>query len=57
MPEPDARHDLRHLIEILDRHGVEYLLVGGAAATSYGAERPTYDESAATWTASPMPQR
>ena len=43
MPEPDARHDLRHLIEVLDRHGVEYLLVGGAAATAYGAERPTDD--------------
>ena len=62
MPEPDARHDLRHLIEVLDRHGVEYLLVGGAAATAYGAERPTDDidcvvrrERAATWTASPMP--
>jgi hypothetical protein len=43
MPEPDACHDLRHLIEVLDRHGVEYLLVGGAAATAYGAERPTDD--------------
>lgn len=44
MPEPDGpRHDLRRLIEVLDRHGVEYLLVGGAAATAHGAERPTDD--------------
>ncbi|HTT90433.1 MAG TPA: nucleotidyl transferase AbiEii/AbiGii toxin family protein [Acidimicrobiales bacterium] len=44
MPEPDGpRHDLRRLIEVLDRRGVEYLLVGGAAATAYGAERPTDD--------------
>jgi len=25
-------HDLPRLIEVLDRHGVEYLIVGGAAA-------------------------
>jgi hypothetical protein len=44
MPESDGpRHDLRRLIEVLDRHGVEYLLVGGAAATAHGAERPTDD--------------
>lgn len=44
MPRPDGPgHDLRHLIDVLDRHGVEYLLVGGAAATAHGAERPTDD--------------
>jgi hypothetical protein len=44
MPEPDGpAHDLRRLIEVLDRHGVEYLLVGGAAANAHGAERPTED--------------
>lgn len=35
--------DLPRLIETLDRHGVEYILVGGAAALSYGAQRPTKD--------------
>jgi len=36
-------HDLRRLIEVLDRHDVEYLLVGGVAALAHGAERPTDD--------------
>jgi hypothetical protein len=31
------------LIEVLDRHQVEYLIVGGAAAVAYGAERLTED--------------
>jgi hypothetical protein len=31
------------LIEVLDRHHVEYLIVGGAAAVAYGAQRPTED--------------
>jgi hypothetical protein len=31
------------LIEVLDRYEVEYLIVGGAAAYAYGAERPTED--------------
>jgi hypothetical protein len=31
------------LIEVLDRYEVEYLIVGGAAAYAYGAERPTDD--------------
>lgn len=44
MPELDGPpHDLPRLIEVLDRHGVEYLIVGGAAAYAYGAERPTED--------------
>ncbi len=33
--------DLGRLIAALDRHGVEYLLCGGAAATAYGAARPS----------------
>jgi len=37
------RLDLLRLIEVFDRHGVEYLLVGGVAATAYGAERETED--------------
>ncbi|MGD0085009.1 MAG: hypothetical protein ABSD78_17695 [Acidimicrobiales bacterium] len=44
MPDPDGPpYDLPRLIEVLDRHQVEYLIVGGAAAVAYGAERPTED--------------
>ena len=44
MADPDGPpHDLRRLIEVLDRHGVEYLMVGGVAAIGYGAERQTED--------------
>jgi len=46
MPAPDSAgppHDLARLIEVLDRHGVDYLLAGGAAARAYGAERLTED--------------
>lgn len=35
--------DLPRLIEVLNRHEVEYLLVGGVAATAHGAERETED--------------
>jgi hypothetical protein len=35
--------ELGRLIGVLDSHGVKYLLCGGAAATAYGAERPTED--------------
>ena len=38
MPNIDGPpHDLGRLIEVLDRHGVEYLMVGGVAAIGYGA--------------------
>lgn len=40
---PDAPYDLRRLIEVLDSHGVKYLMVGGVAAIGYGAQRPTED--------------
>ncbi len=46
MPAPDSSgppHDLARLIEVLDRHSVDYLLAGGAAARAYGAERLTED--------------
>jgi hypothetical protein len=36
-------HDLARLIDTLDRHGVDYLLAGGAAARAYGAKRLTED--------------
>ncbi|MGH9304533.1 MAG: hypothetical protein ACRDZ5_09000 [Acidimicrobiales bacterium] len=45
MPAPDSsgpRHDLPRLIEVLDRYGVEHLLVG-AAARAYGVRRLTED--------------
>jgi hypothetical protein len=35
--------DLVRLAEVLDRHGVEYLVVGGVAARAHGASRPTQD--------------
>ena len=31
------------LVEVIDRHGVEYLIVGGVAARAYGATRETKD--------------
>jgi hypothetical protein len=44
MTHPDGPpHDLPRLIEVLDRHGVEFLVVGGAAAYAYGATRRTED--------------
>ena len=36
-------HDLARLIGVLDRHQVDYLLVGGAAGRAYGATRLTED--------------
>lgn len=36
-------HDLVRLITTLERHQVDYLLVGGAAARAYGGQRPTED--------------
>jgi hypothetical protein len=35
--------DPRRIIEVLNRHQVDYVLVGGYAAQLYGARRPTYD--------------
>lgn len=35
--------DLPRLVETLDRHGVDYVLVGGIAARAHGAARPTLD--------------
>lgn len=45
-PEPGGDGpplDLPRIVEALDRHQVEYLVVGGAAALGYGATRPTKD--------------
>jgi hypothetical protein len=35
--------DPRRIVDTLDRHHVDYVLVGGYAAQLYGARRPTYD--------------
>ncbi|MGH9184478.1 MAG: nucleotidyl transferase AbiEii/AbiGii toxin family protein [Acidimicrobiales bacterium] len=35
--------DVAWLVEVLERYGVEYLLVGGVAAQAHGARRPTTD--------------
>lgn len=33
----------RHIIAVLNKHAVDYILIGGYAAAMYGARRPTYD--------------
>lgn len=35
--------DIHRLLDTLDRHGVQYLVVGGVAAIAHGARRPTKD--------------
>jgi predicted nucleotidyltransferase len=40
--EPPAL-DLRRLVAVLNQHGVDYVVVGGAAARAHGAVRPTRD--------------
>jgi len=44
--------DVERITKCFDRHHVEYLIVGGVAATLYGAARPTgdFDSLAATST-------
>jgi hypothetical protein len=48
--EHDA-FDPRRIVETLDHHHVDYVLVGGYAAQLYGARRPTYDIDIAPSTA------
>lgn len=38
-----TRLDIHRLLNTLDRHGVQYLVVGGVAAIAHGAQRPTAD--------------
>lgn len=41
---PEATHlDIDRLLATLDRHHVDFLLVGGVAAIAHGATRPTMD--------------
>ena len=44
MGDPDAPPlDSESLVDMLDRHGVAYVLVGGLAAIAHGAVRATFD--------------
>ncbi|MDQ2754128.1 MAG: hypothetical protein M3R71_01105 [Actinomycetota bacterium] len=38
-PDPDGS-DVARLVEVLDRHQVEYLVVGGVAARAYVPSAP-----------------
>lgn len=38
-----AELDLRRLLEILDQHGVAYVMIGGMAAVTHGSPFPTED--------------
>lgn len=40
---PEAEFEPARALEALDRHGVEYVLVGGLGARAHGATRPTSD--------------
>lgn len=40
---PEPAPDVPRLTAALNRHGVDYLLVSGVAATVHGAVRPTED--------------
>ena len=42
-PDQTTPPDVAQLIEVLDRNGVDYLVVGGVATQAYGAKRPTGD--------------
>ena len=42
-PEPGPGVDLPRLVEVLNRHQVSYLVVGGSAANLHGANRVTND--------------
>ena len=41
MSVDDVRFDPARIIEVLERHGVDYVLVGGIAAQARGAIRTT----------------
>jgi hypothetical protein len=45
------RFDPERIVETLNRHRVDYVLIGGYAARLYGARRPTYDIDIAPSTA------
>jgi hypothetical protein len=44
MPDPSPQtSDLEHLIDLLHRHGVEYIVIGGQAEILHGGGRVTLD--------------
>jgi hypothetical protein len=43
MPTEPTGFDLERILTTLDRHGVEYVMVGGLGARAHGATRPTED--------------
>ena len=51
MSAPDApQFDEARIVQVLDRHGVAYVLVGGLGALLHGASRPTLDfDLCAAW--------
>ena len=43
MPAEPQRFDPERILAVLDRHGVDYVMVGGFASQLHGARRQTYD--------------
>jgi hypothetical protein len=43
MPVSDAELDPGPILEVLDRHGVDYVVVGGLAGLAHGSRYPTND--------------
>jgi predicted nucleotidyltransferase len=43
MSQPSPKTRLEEIAEVLERHGVRYIVIGGQAAGLMGATRPTYD--------------
>ena len=42
-PTEPGEFDAEPILSVLDRHGVEYVIVGGYAARMHGSTRPTRD--------------
>jgi predicted nucleotidyltransferase len=49
MPDPSQKLDLVELIRLLERHGVEYMFIGGVAAQFMGSAQLTYDIDVCYW--------
>lgn len=43
MRDESVQHPLRTVVELLERHGVEYIVIGGQAEALMGSPRATYD--------------
>jgi len=42
-PLPPKAPEMRRLLDPLVRHGVDFVLIGGAAGNAWGSSHPTYD--------------